>query len=282
MTRAGLLALALGLVGCKGSMERPSGWTRVEAIGFQQDHDVEIGGSTGPLSTVASHYVGAGQSLVLGVVDGAVVTDPPADGPVVRLEMGEQARCVEGCGPEAVVVTERRSVSLDRFTLGLSPQSGTLRVLVHDPQAPALHEYQGLAWFPVDTAFIVPARFTPDPDPQPVDLSTSRGLTKPFVRAGTLKATVGEETVELVGYQAGPEGALLVPLTDATTGDESYPVGRYLTVDEPRDGVAVLDFNRLTNPWCAYSEHYNCPIPPPDNRLAVAVTAGEKTFAAHP
>ena len=63
--------------------------------------------------------------------------------------------------------------------------------------------------------------------------------------------------------------------TDATTGKESYKVGRYLDAEPLPDGRYVLDFNRAYSPACAYSDHYNCPIPPRENRLDVAVRAGE-------
>ena len=60
-----------------------------------------------------------------------------------------------------------------------------------------------------------------------------------------------------------------------TTDDATYAVGRYLEA-ELGEGPIALDFNRATNPWCAYSEHYNCPVPPRDNAVPVAVRAGEK------
>jgi len=278
-TVAGLLLLGA----CsRESLALPPGWTATEATAFQRQHETDTATPTGPLSTVGSHYLGPGQSLILGVVDGALVVDPPTAGERVRIEVTDDgARCLEGCGPLPVEVTERRQVSFDRFTLGLSPQSGTLRVLIHDPKSPALSAFDGLVWFPVDPAFIVPARWQPDAERPSVDLSTSRGLTKSFVRAGTLTARVQDHDITLIGYQAGPEGTLLVPLTDQTTGVQSYPVGRYLEVSVPTEGPAVLDFNRLTNPWCAYSEHYNCPIPPKDNQLALSIAAGEKVYAAH-
>jgi len=266
--------------GCRDQPTLPGGYTAREASAFQRRHGADVSAPTGPLSTVASHYVGPGEALVLGVVDGALVEDPPGEGARVRIEVDEAgARCTEGCGAGVVALGQPQEVSLDRFTLGLSPQSGTLRVLVHDPEAPGLRTFEGLSWYPIDDGSIVAARFTADPERPTVELSTSRGLTKPFVRAGTLSARIGEDDVTLVGYQAGPQGRLLVPLTDATTGVTTYPVGRYLEVDAPVDGVAALDFNRATNPWCAYSEHYNCPIPPTENALPFAVTAGEQVYA---
>lgn len=284
-----MASMASMVSGCGDGLQLPPGWTVDEATAFQRQHEAEIATPTGPLSSVASHYVGPGQTLVLGVVEGAVVSVPAEDqgqgqgqGPRVRIEVTDAgARCLEGCGPRAVALTERREISLDRFTLGLSPQSGTLRVLVHDPHAPALAGFTGLSWFPVDPRFIVPARWEPDPQRPAVELSTSRGLDKTFVQAGVLRARVGGEDIALVGYASGAPDALLVPLTDATTGTQTYPVGRYLEVSVPPQGPAVLDFNRLTNPWCAYSEHYNCPVPPSANRLTLAVEAGEQIDATH-
>jgi len=72
---------------------------------------------------------------------------------------------------------------------------------------------------------------------------------------------------------------LFVPFRDATTGVETYEVGRYLTMPFRRQGSPyVLDFNAATNPLCNYSPHYNCPIPPRENRLTVPIRAGEMTY----
>jgi hypothetical protein len=74
-----------------------------------------------------------------------------------------------------------------------------------------------------------------------------------------------------------PDEPLLIPFRDATTGHESYGAGRYLEPTLPHEHVLRLDFNRATNPLCAYSEHYNCPMPPRDNTLPVAIRAGARS-----
>lgn len=281
------LALLLGSGPACGAPPLPPGFTVADAAAFQRQHEAEIADVLGPLAAVASHYASPGQTLVLRVDQGQVVAgDGP--GPAVRIEALEHgARCMEGCGAVPRAIEGQEVVALDRFSLMISPQSGSTRVLVHDPEAPALAGFDGLPWFPVDARFIVAARWQPDPERPTVELATSRGLAKAFVRAGVLEAELLGEPVALVGYQpaaAGSEGSgppLLVPFTDATTGDRSYPVGRYLEVALPESGPPVLDLNRATNPWCAYSEHYNCPIPPSENRMTVAVEAGELTWTAH-
>lgn len=287
-TRRLTLVLLLGSAPACGAPPLPPGFTVADAAAFQREHEAAIADELGPLAAVASHYVGPGETLSLRVAEGQVVTgDGP--GPAVRIEALEHgARCVEGCGAAPRPVEGQEIVALDRFSLMISPQSGSTRVLVHDPSSPARAGFDGLPWFPVDARFIVAARWKPDPERPTVELATSRGLAKAFVRAGVLEAELLGEPVALVGYQpaAAPagEGAgppLLVPFTDATTGDRSYPVGRYLEVALPESGAPVLDLNRATNPWCAYSEHYNCPIPPSENRMTVAVEAGEQTWTSH-
>ena len=72
-----------------------------------------------------------------------------------------------------------------------------------------------------------------------------------------------------------PEDSLQIFFKDRTNGRESYPIGRYLDLDALDDGGYLVDFNRAYNPACAFSPHYNCPVPPPENRLVVAIRAGE-------
>jgi uncharacterized protein len=74
---------------------------------------------------------------------------------------------------------------------------------------------------------------------------------------------------------------LFVPFTDATSGSETYVSGRYLdlSIQDIKEGRMTLDFNKAYNPYCAYvSGRYNCPIPPKENRLPVAIRAGEKNY----
>ncbi|HEX6333812.1 MAG TPA: DUF1684 domain-containing protein, partial [Flavisolibacter sp.] len=73
---------------------------------------------------------------------------------------------------------------------------------------------------------------------------------------------------------------LFLPFTDATTGKTTYEVGRYidLQITDIREGWVTIDFNKAYNPYCAYTSGYNCPIPPAENRLPVAIEAGEKSY----
>jgi uncharacterized protein len=73
---------------------------------------------------------------------------------------------------------------------------------------------------------------------------------------------------------------LFVPFADLTTGMDTYAAGRYLDIEPTTTGYYTIDFNRAYNPYCAYNATYECPFPPPSNRLNVAIRAGEKAPGA--
>ncbi len=165
----------------------------------------------------------------------------------------------------------------DRF-FGASPQSPI-------PMAQRRSGFQGLRYFPPDLAFQIVAQVTPIEEIIVEELNTSTGDLRPQRRAAELRFTIGDQELALLGF-ADPDDddlhELFVPFRDATSGGETYGAGRYLeTVVEPTDDgaiQAVLDFNLAYNPYCAYNENYSCPIPPAENRLTVAITAGERAY----
>src|SRR5690606_19990472 len=106
----------------------------------------------------------------------------------------------------------------------------------------------------------------------------SAGTEQHYAEAGTLRFTLDGEPLVLHAYRGLTITAdsLFVPFRDATSGTESYGGGRYLYVPLPVGETVALDFNAATNPYCAYSPAYACPIPPEENTLAVPIRAGEK------
>ena len=98
-------------------------------------------------------------------------------------------------------------------------------------------------------------------------------------RVGTLEFTLDGEVRTLAALVELPvQGAtrLFIPFRDETSGTETYPAGRYLDLDRTRTGIYDLDFNRAYHPTCYYDEQFDCPFPPPENRLDTPVRAGER------
>ncbi|GAB3009446.1 DUF1684 domain-containing protein [Niabella terrae] len=149
-----------------------------------------------------------------------------------------------------------------------------------------------IAFYPVDSQYQVLARFEPVPDSKWFRVPTSSGRSKIFRKAGKLCFQLKDLEQTLYVYQSqvllqDPQywDLLFLMFTDSTTGYTTYEGGRYIDLKQSdlRDGHILVDFNKAYNPYCAYGigGKYNCPIPPSDNRLGIAIYAGEKSFPAH-
>lgn len=143
-----------------------------------------------------------------------------------------------------------------------------------------------LDFFSLDRTYCVKARFAATPDAQPFDMPTHSGKTKKFRQYGLLTFTIHDTTLTLQVFQnlanKNPKykDELFIPFTDGTTYSETYGGGRYLDIQIPdiKNNEVMLDFNKCYNPYCAYAGGYSCPIPPVENRLPVAIKAGEKNW----
>lgn len=111
-----------------------------------------------------------------------------------------------------------------------------------------------------------------------VDIPTTDGKTKAFVRAGRVRFDVDDEAVTLTVFRDGELGSLFIPFRDASAGEETFEVGRYLEPQSRPDGTLDIDFNYAYNPFCAYGDGWSCPIPPEENRLSTPIRAGERVF----
>lgn len=144
-----------------------------------------------------------------------------------------------------------------------------------------------LQFYKPDIQYRITAQITLTPDSKPFEMPTHSGKTKTFKQYGIVSFTIHDTTLTLQVFQnlkllEDPKykDHLFIPFTDLTTYEETYGGGRYLDLSttDIRHGKLVIDFNKCYNPYCAYAGGYNCPIPPVENRLKVAVKAGEKLY----
>lgn len=140
-----------------------------------------------------------------------------------------------------------------------------------------------LSYFPVDSAYNAPAVLKLSQDRPEFEMPTSTGKLRKMQRVGVLEFTLKGQSLSLGAFvESGTQrvAQLFVPFTDLTTGTETYAAGRYLDLHPTSTGIYEIDFNRAYNPYCAYNETYDCPYPPPSNRLKVPVRAGERMKAS--
>ena len=181
-------------------------------------------------------------------------------------------------------VLDPSSIQIGRFLLRLSHQRFP-GIIVFDPQSPRLKEYKGLKYFPPDLSYRYELPLTPNPKAETVVIMSTRGNQRNARRVGWFEFLVGSTPVRLEAVLLLEPGVgendLGIFFRDATTGKESYELGRYVDVKKLPNGNFLLDFNFTYNPACAYSNHYNCPIPPKGNTLTVAIRAGEMDSHYH-
>lgn len=140
-----------------------------------------------------------------------------------------------------------------------------------------------LRYFPVDPSYSVPAALKLATERPVFEMPTSTGTLRRMQLVGTLEFTLQGQAHSLGAFV--PDGTqqiteLFVPFADMTTGTETYSAGRYLDLHPTATGFYTIDFNRAYNPYCAYNATYECPFPPPSNRLKAAIRAGERAPAA--
>jgi uncharacterized protein len=157
--------------------------------------------------------------------------------------------------------------------------------MIRDPESPFVVgrvPFHELRYFPPDPKLVVRATLRRRPTPEEVYLRTNRDNQAVMRYIGDLEFSIRGESLHLRLYHAG-EGvgtSVFVPFRDLTSGKESYGPGRYITLELNEADVYEVDFNRAFNPYCAYTDDFECAFPPAENDLPVEVPAGEKAWAA--
>jgi uncharacterized protein (DUF1684 family) len=187
---------------------------------------------------------------------------------------------------ETVDVKEGRSFRIGRYNLlyrAEAPVRGAA-VEVYDTAEPALGSFTGLEFFAPDAKYRVEAEVWPNSAPGKVQLVDSAGQPRPYYVWGELRFELDGKTVAMELYTTTLDGGaierdgFMLIFADLTSGRESYYAGRYLDIPGKMMGKVTVDFNLARNPPCAFSPVYTCPLPRAQNRLPVAIRAGEKAF----
>jgi uncharacterized protein (DUF1684 family) len=141
--------------------------------------------------------------------------------------------------------------------------------------------FTGLTYYPIDRAYQIPASLTANAVNPPIiiELPTSTRQVRRMRQVGTLGFSLEGSALTLTAFaeDGGSIDRLFVPFGDQTNGTETYGGGRYIELDRTPTGLYDLDFNRAYYPYCVYNAAYDCPVPPRENRLAVAIRAGERS-----
>jgi uncharacterized protein (DUF1684 family) len=142
-------------------------------------------------------------------------------------------------------------------------------------------EFEGLKYYDPDPEFRIEADIERFDHPEEIMLTLNDGSRRKYFRYATAEfelSGVPQKLILLKSEDYWNEDWLFLPFYDETSTGETYGGGRYLEVPYSKGSTAIIDFNVSYNPYCAYTDTYKCPFPPPENHITVQVTAGEKIY----
>ncbi len=259
---------------------------------FRTHRAAEISGPTGWAALVGLHWISPGEVIVgSDPISGIRLTGPSAPGRLGTLTVtGDNVHLRISTGLDAFVKGKQvyevdltpgapaeDGVKIGGLTLVLIQRGARKALRVWDAKAPAVVNFKGLSWMPVDTKWRIDATWEPHPASQPrMKILNVLGETVQMKNPGAVVFSVGGKTYRLEALlESDDANELFFIFKDGTSDVTTYGAGRYLYTPLPKNGHVDLDFNQAKNPPCAFTSFATCPLPPAANKLTLAVKAGE-------
>jgi uncharacterized protein (DUF1684 family) len=203
-------------------------------------------------------------------------------GSTVRLIVQNATIKVDGKVVKEAVIFDKDSarqpvISSGHLRWTIIQRGEKIGIRLRDLESPLVTQFKDIDRFPVDTTWRIQAVLQPQHQTPTIAVTNILGQTNQQPSPGKLVFTVGTKQYTLDALEEGDE--LFIIFGDETSGKTTYPSGRFLAVKKPgADGLTTIDFNFAYNPPCAFTGYATCPLPPPQNILPFAVTAGEKNY----
>jgi uncharacterized protein (DUF1684 family) len=168
-------------------------------------------------------------------------------------------------------------VTFNSLTFQIIKRGDKLGLRVKDSQNPDRLNFKPTEFYPTDIKWCIPANFEPYNPPKPMPITNVLGMESAESSPGAVKFEIDGKEYRLDAITEKNDPRLFMIIADKTSGKETYPAGRYLYVNPPdASGHLIIDFNKAFSPPCAFTRFATCPLPPRQNRLPIAVEAGEK------
>jgi uncharacterized protein len=266
-----------------GNLRKPDGWLSLVGLHWLSDGEQTVGTApdnavvlaTGPMYLGMMRVVGktvsfkpsyAGSDLRVQSLQDDVWVDAGSSATGFEMEPDSATR------PGRILIGTEASVALIE-------RSGKLALRVKDANAATRKGFMGIDYYPIDPSWRIEAEWTAHATPQPFEIQNVLGAIEEMPSPGYASFSRNGKSYRLHPVlEAGSEELFFI-FADRTNGRETYGAGRFFYATPPvAGGKVVLDFNKSYNPPCAFTEFSTCPLPPPENRLDLVVTAGEKKY----
>jgi len=275
MRKATLALAAMTLMAADSAYQR-------EITRWRAEREAKLKADDGWLTVVGLHWLHEGVNTV--------GSDPQADAPLpasqpahvgtIALSKGKvHFKPAGGVPLKEMDLKTDVTPQYDRLTLGrvkffVIEREDRFGVRVKDNDSEARKKFTGLRWYAVDPSWKIKAKFIPSP--HQVTFDTEVGVKEKDESPGYVTFTRGGKEYKLEPVKEDDD--LWFVFRDQTSGKTTYAASRFLYTPFPKDGFVELDFNKAENPPCVFTDYATCPLPTPQNRLPLAVTAGEQMY----
>lgn len=262
-----------------GRLTAPDGWLSLIGLEWLKPGDNRIGSAADNDIVLAAGPAHLG-TVTLGLDGGLHLRLLPGSGATVDGKAVSDACLIDDlhAGADAAPTLVR----FGTVNFHVIDRDGRKALRVKDSDAATRRDFRGIDYFPIDASWHIVADWVPFDPPHTLEIGTEIGTIDKVAVPGKAVFRRDGHSFELLPYQEEPGGELFFVIADRTSGKQTYGAARFLYAALPRDGKVVLDFNEAYNPPCAFTPFATCPLAPPENRLDLSVTAGEKKYQDAP
>ncbi|MBO9662389.1 MAG: DUF1684 domain-containing protein [Dokdonella sp.] len=247
----------------------------------------------GWLSLIGLHWLKDGKNTVGSAKDNDVVL---AKGPsrlgTITLKDGKAtieldakaAASIDGKPEKSAVLLDDShekptTIAFGTASFYLIDRNGKKGLRVKDSEAQTRKQFLGIDNYAIDPSWRIEAKWEAYQPPHTLEIPTVLGTVDKMPVPGKAVFERDGKKYELLPVLEEKDAKeLFFIFADRTSGKDTYGAGRFLYADMPKDGKVVIDFNKAYNPPCAFTPHATCPLAPPENRLDLTITAGEKKY----
>lgn len=261
-------------------LQAPGGWLAVVGLEWLKAGDNSVGSAAGNRIKLKQSPPSLGvfrlqaNSIVLAAPAGGYPKDLRVDGQIPQPQH-----------PLLADDSEKPSrITVGTLTITVIHRGERYGLRIRDTQSPARLHFTGLRWYDPVPAYRVRARWTPYTPPRQTTIPTLIGGKENVTIPGAAEFQLDGQTVRLEPVvDTLQDTELFFILRDTTSKSATYPAARFLYTGLPDHGLnqpgeLLIDLNRVENPPCAYTAYATCPLPPPANKLKIAIPAGELRY----
>jgi hypothetical protein len=259
-------------------LSAPEGWLSLVALQWLKPGDTTVGSAPG--NTLLLDHAPA-HLATFHLANDTVTLAPPTGGFPAGTTIDGKPATSTRLSYDENHPSEIRSGGLLLIAI---KRGDRLYLRVKDAQAPTRTSFHGLNWYAPDPRYVVTAKWIPSNPPHTLTIPNVLGQISQEPSPGTAEFILNGQTLRLEPVIEDPaDKTLFFIFRDTTSKTTTYQAGRFLYSSLPSNGLdkpgtVVLDFNRIQNPPCVYTAFATCPLPPQQNRLNIAIPAGEKRY----